>query len=149
MGEPTRLARRRGAGGQRHHQRHLAVAPLCRADRDRGGRTGEPLLTEAQIDQARTVRTFGADQVFLSLGFSMEQLIGQGFWISSPFSPFGGDGSFGHAGAGGSYGFADPEHHLAVGYVMNRMSTGLTGDPRARRLIAACYASVGATPTYS
>jgi CubicO group peptidase (beta-lactamase class C family) len=108
----------------------------------------EPLLTRAQVDRARQVRTFGADQVFLSLGFAMEQHIGQGFWISNPYAPFGGEGSFGHSGAGGSYGFADPENDLAVGYVMNQMQSGLLGDPRARRLIKACYASVGATPKY-
>ena len=100
------------------------------------------------MDQARIVRTFGADQVFASVGFAMEQRIGQGFWISSPFSLFGGAGSFGHTGAGGSYGFADPENSLAVGYVMNRMSTGMTVDPRSGPLIAACYEAVGATPKY-
>ena len=112
------------------------------------GGPGEPILTKDQVDQARIVRTFGADQVFASVGFTMEQRIGQGFWISSPFSLFGGAGSFGHTGAGGSYGFADPENGLAVGYVMNRMSTGMTVDPRSGPLIAACYEAVGATPKY-
>ena len=112
------------------------------------GGPGEPLLTAAQVDQARVVRTFGADQVFLTLGFPMEQKIGQGFWISSPFSPFGAEGSFGHTGAGGSYGFADPENHLAAGYVMNRMAGGVLGDPRARRLIKAVYGSIGVEPKY-
>jgi CubicO group peptidase (beta-lactamase class C family) len=112
------------------------------------GGPAEPILTAAQVDEARTVRTFGPDQVFLSLGFAMDQHIGQGFWISSPFAPFGGEGSFGHTGAGGSYGFADPENNLAVGYVMNQMATGMAGDPRSRRLIEACYTSVEATPKY-
>jgi CubicO group peptidase (beta-lactamase class C family) len=112
------------------------------------GGPAESILTTDQVDQARQVRTFGADQVFLSLGFPMEQHIGQGFWISSPFAPFGGEASFGHTGAGGSYGFADPENNLAVGYVMNKMQSGLLGDPRARRLIRACYAAVGAEPKY-
>ena len=112
------------------------------------GGPSESILTKDQVDQARIVRTFGADQVFASVGFAMTQHIGQGFWISSPFSPFGGAGSFGHTGAGGSYGFADPENSLAVGYVMNRMSTGMVVDPRSRPLIAACYEAVGATPKY-
>jgi CubicO group peptidase (beta-lactamase class C family) len=112
------------------------------------GGPAESILTRAQVDEARTVRTFGPDQVFLSVGFAMEQHIGQGFWASSPYAPFGGEGSFGHTGAGGSYGFADPEHNLAVGYVMNQMASGMVGDPRARRLVKACYASVGATPKY-
>jgi CubicO group peptidase (beta-lactamase class C family) len=108
----------------------------------------EPILNAAQVDQARIVRTSGPDQVFLTLGFPMEQPIGQGFWLSSPYAPFGAPGSFGHTGAGGSFGFADPENGLAVGYVMNRMSAGVMGDPRARRLVKAVYASVGVEPKY-
>jgi CubicO group peptidase (beta-lactamase class C family) len=108
----------------------------------------EPILTRAQVDEARTVRTSGADQVFATLGFQMEQHIGQGFWRANPFATFGGEGSFGHTGAGGSYGFADPENELAVGYVMNNMSAGVTVDPRSRRLVGACYESLGVVPKY-
>jgi CubicO group peptidase (beta-lactamase class C family) len=112
------------------------------------GGPAEPLLTGAQVDRARAVRTFGPDQCFITLGFPMEQKIGQGFWVSSPFSPFGGEGSFGHAGAGGSYGFADPENALAVGYVMNQMSAGQLGDPRSRRIVKAIYGAIGVEPKY-
>jgi CubicO group peptidase (beta-lactamase class C family) len=112
------------------------------------GGPSAPILTPAQVDQARTVRTSGADQVFASAGFPMQQLIGQGFWRASPFSPFGGEGSFGHTGAGGSYGFADPENELAVGYVMNKMFGGNTADPRSRRLVGACYESLGVVPKF-
>jgi CubicO group peptidase (beta-lactamase class C family) len=113
------------------------------------GGPSHSLLTKEQVDEARTVRTFGADQVFLTGGFPMEQKIGQGFWLSSPFAPFGGEGSFGHTGAGGSFGYADPENGLAVGYVMNKMSASVVGDPRARRLTKACYASIGVEPKYT
>jgi CubicO group peptidase (beta-lactamase class C family) len=112
------------------------------------GGPAEPILTRAQVDEARTVRTFGPDRVFGSLGFDMEQHIGLGFWVANPFALFGGEGSFGHGGAGGSYGFADPENELAIGYVMNEMSMSLTGDARAHRLVESCYAAVGATPKY-
>jgi CubicO group peptidase (beta-lactamase class C family) len=112
------------------------------------GGPAESLLTAAQVDDARTVRTFGPDQVFLTLGFPMEQAIGLGFWVSNPYAPFGGAGSFGHTGAGGSYGFADPENDLAVGYVMNKMSAGVTGDPRARRMIRGVYSAIGVEPKY-
>jgi CubicO group peptidase (beta-lactamase class C family) len=112
------------------------------------GGPAQPILTTDQVARARTVHTFGADLVFASVGLTMKQHIGQGFWVSSPFSTFGGAGSFGHSGAGGSYGFADPENGLAVGYVMNRMWTGMTLDPRSRPLVRACYEAVGATPKY-
>jgi CubicO group peptidase (beta-lactamase class C family) len=35
------------------------------------GGPAEPILTRDQVDRARTVRTFGADQVFASVGFTM------------------------------------------------------------------------------
>jgi len=45
--------------------------------------------------------------------------------------------SFGHPGAGGSLGFADPETEIGFGYVMNQMQMGLAADPRQGALIAA------------
>jgi CubicO group peptidase (beta-lactamase class C family) len=67
---------------------------------------------------------------------------------SSPFSPYGGPRSFGHAGAGGSVGFADPENAIGFGYVVNRMMTNLSGDPRSRGLVAAVYEAIGADPAF-
>jgi CubicO group peptidase (beta-lactamase class C family) len=85
--------------------------------------------------------------VFASVGFQLEQKIGLGFWRSSPVTLFGGEGSFGHGGAGGSYGFADPEHGLAVGYMMNNMAMEeFTGDTRSHGLIRAVYEAIGTTP---
>jgi CubicO group peptidase (beta-lactamase class C family) len=104
----------------------------------------DPLLTHDQVERARTPLTSGADQVFASVGFRLEQEIGLGFWRSSSVTPFGGEGSFGHGGAGGSYGFADPENELAVGYVMNKMSMDMLGDSRAHGLLKAVYGAVGA-----
>jgi CubicO group peptidase (beta-lactamase class C family) len=50
--------------------------------------------------------------------------------------------AFGHSGWGGSCAVADPERRLSLGYVMNRQSSYLIGDPRSRRLIEALYASL-------
>jgi CubicO group peptidase (beta-lactamase class C family) len=108
------------------------------------GGPGEALLTPDQMEKARTVLTSGRDQVFASVGFPLQQKIGLGFWRSSPVTLFGGRGAFGHGGAGGSYGFGDPEHGLAVGYVMNKMSADALGDPRARPIVRAVYTSIGA-----
>jgi CubicO group peptidase (beta-lactamase class C family) len=108
----------------------------------------EPLLTPAQMERARTPLTSGADQVFASVGFTLEQKIGLGFWRSSPVTLFGGPGSFGHGGAGGSYGFADPEHRLAVGYAMNKMDMAFTGDNRSHGLVGAVYEAIGARPEH-
>ena len=50
-----------------------------------------------------------------------------------------GPGAFGHVGAGGSCAFADPDHDLAFGYVMNKMGSGFLMNERGQRLIDAVY----------
>ncbi len=50
-----------------------------------------------------------------------------------------GERGFGHPGAGGCLGFADPDAGIGFGYVTNRMGQGLLIDPRARSLIDALY----------
>jgi CubicO group peptidase (beta-lactamase class C family) len=42
---------------------------------------------------------------------------------------------------GGSAGWADPDLELGMGYVMNRMSMGTTGDMRSFRLMQASIAA--------
>ncbi len=108
----------------------------------------EPILTRDQLERARTPLTFGSDQVFASVGLPLEQKIGLGFWRASPAATWGAEGSFGHAGAGGSYGFADPEHGLAVGYVMNKMAEAVLIDPRSAGIVTAIYAAIGAEAKY-
>ena len=44
-----------------------------------------------------------------------------------------------HSGWGGSLALGDPDRHLSAAYVMNRQSSYLQGDPRARRLVDALY----------
>lgn len=107
------------------------------------GGPAHPLLAREQIDAARTCQTKGADRcLFFNTTF------GLGFFTSSPFAPYGSPGSFGHAGAGGSVGFADPEHQIGFGYVMNTMQQNLSGDPRTRGLVQATYDAIGVEPTY-
>jgi CubicO group peptidase (beta-lactamase class C family) len=54
-----------------------------------------------------------------------------------------GASAFGHAGAGGSLGFADPEAGVGFGYVMNQMQLGLEEDLRAPALVRALYSALG------
>jgi CubicO group peptidase (beta-lactamase class C family) len=107
-----------------------------------GGDAG-PLLTPQQIAAASTRLTSGADKVLM-----IDTTFGLGFMTASPFAPYGGATSFGHAGAGGSVGFADPENDIGFGYVMNRMLANLSGDPRSRGLIAAVYDAIGVRPAF-
>jgi CubicO group peptidase (beta-lactamase class C family) len=45
--------------------------------------------------------------------------------------------AFGHSGWGGSFGCADPDAKVAIGYVCNQMGPELVGDPRTSGLCAA------------
>ena len=54
-----------------------------------------------------------------------------------------GPGTFGHPGAGGSVGCADPQRELSFGFVTNTLGPYVLMDPRAQRLarvVAACLA---------
>jgi CubicO group peptidase (beta-lactamase class C family) len=100
---------------------------------------GVRLLTPEQLKDATTQRTEGPDLALLDLDLQF----GLGFMLPSTLIQLGGPASFGHFGAGGSAGWADPEAELAFGYVMNRMDMGLAGDNRSFRLVNACYDAVG------
>lgn len=93
---------------------------------------GVRLLDEATLQEATKERSGGRDQVLV-----MPTRFGLGFMLTSSFSPLLGERSFGHPGAGGSLGFGDPDHRVGFGYVMSKMSAGLSNDPRTRGLIEA------------
>ena len=54
-----------------------------------------------------------------------------------------GKNGFGHAGAGGSIGFADPDANLAMGYTMNRMGAGILLNERSQSLVDVVYKCLG------
>ena len=56
-----------------------------------------------------------------------------------------GEKAFGHVGAGGSIGFADPECGLAFSYNMSQMGPGLLLNERGQSLIDAVYEAIGYT----
>lgn len=78
---------------------------------------------------------------YFSLGFLRP---GPTVWFGS--SPR----AFGSPGAGGSFGFADPDLGLGYAYVMNRLDFYLTDDPREKALRDAVYRAIaratGRTP---
>ncbi len=96
---------------------------------------GIRLLTPQQLRDATTQRTQGPNIVLLDLDLQF----GLGFILRTGIVQLGGPKSFGHFGAGGSAGWADPDAGLAFGYVMNRLDMGLAGDQRSYKLVNACY----------
>ena len=98
---------------------------------------GVRVLSKESILRASTQHACGEDAV---LGVSTR--FGLGFMLSQPHAAFGpNEGAFGHPGAGGSIGFADPAARLGFGYVTNRLGNEILLDPRAEALIRAVYAS--------
>jgi CubicO group peptidase (beta-lactamase class C family) len=57
--------------------------------------------------------------------------------------PYGNPGAFGASGAGGSFGFADPEAGIGYAYITNRMGDKMGGDPRDLALRAALKKAIG------
>jgi CubicO group peptidase (beta-lactamase class C family) len=54
-----------------------------------------------------------------------------------------GEPAFGHVGAGGSLGFADPDCRMSFGYTMNRMGFGILMNDRGQSLVDAAYRALG------
>jgi CubicO group peptidase (beta-lactamase class C family) len=122
-----------------------AVAALYQVYAGRGGPEAEHprLLSQAQIDRAREGQGRDVDLVAgAALGGRPSEL-SLGYWLGGPEGDYGPNPrAFGHDGRGGSFGFADPEAGLAMGYVTNLISPHPFNDPRKRRLVAAVYASL-------
>ena len=52
--------------------------------------------------------------------------------------------AFGCPGAGGSFGFADPDAQLGYAYLTNKMGFRIFDDPREKAVRDACYACIAA-----
>ena len=57
--------------------------------------------------------------------------------------------AFGHVGAGGSVGFADPTARMSFGYTMNKMGPGILMNERGQSLVDAAYRCIGYTSNVS
>lgn len=96
-----------------------------------------------------TMQELTAPAVPATHGFFDECIKGEaefslGFMRPNKGFPFGSASSFGHPGAGGSLGFADPEAQIGYGYVPNRKSTTMGGDPRDVALRRALFSATPA-----
>jgi CubicO group peptidase (beta-lactamase class C family) len=105
----------------------------------RGGEVdGYRVLTPESIVRAYTEQSCGLDEVL-----KVRTRVGLGFMLTQPETPLGPNPhGFGHPGAGGSLGFADPDSKVGFGYTMNQMGAGLLLDPRVARLIDALFSSM-------
>jgi CubicO group peptidase (beta-lactamase class C family) len=132
---PWRSAEIPGANG---HGTARSLARVYGALACGGDVDGVHVLDAASIARCRTEQSRGPDLVLqlptrFGLGFMLSQDRADARFGPSPRA-------FGHPGAGGSVGFADPDTGLGFGYTMNRMGPHILLDPRATALIDAVYA---------
>ncbi|AOR35791.1 esterase [Streptomyces fodineus] len=97
---------------------------------------GIRLFTPETLGSATKEQASGADQVMV-----VPSRFSSGFMLPTETTPMTGPNSFGHTGRGGSLGFADPEHGIAFGYVMNHIIGG-PDDMRAASLTEAVRRSL-------
>lgn len=103
---------------------------------------GQGLLDESVLSLCWQQQTFEQDQVLgLPLRFSHGFMLSQADRADCRYGR--GARGFGHPGAGGSVGFADPDYQLGFGYVASRMGQGLLIDERAVSLVDAAYQILG------
>jgi CubicO group peptidase (beta-lactamase class C family) len=101
---------------------------------------GVRILRPDTVARATEQQVRGPDKVIL-----VETAFGLGFMLPPSLSAAAGSHAFGHAGAGGSLGFADPDRRVAFGYVMSDLRFDPTGDPRSESLVAATYRALGSS----
>ncbi|MBW2289009.1 MAG: beta-lactamase family protein [Deltaproteobacteria bacterium] len=115
------------------HASAAGIAKIYGALANDGVLNGTRLLSPETLAKATALRHKGIDHVFM-LPFEW----GAGFIRNAHKVLYGPNpNAFGHTGYGGSFGFADPERRIGVGYVMNKMGASLIGDRRGANLIRA------------
>ena len=135
-----------GSGNGITNARGLAglYAPLAN-----GGSTGDVRLVGADtLTRMSRVSVATHDDATLriptrfSLGF-MKSMDNRALPNAEDCSALMGESAFGHVGAGGSIGFADPDCRMSFGYAMNRMGAGILLNDRGQTLIDAAYRALG------
>jgi CubicO group peptidase (beta-lactamase class C family) len=106
----------------------------------RGGEVdGVRILETETIDNAIGEQAFGPDAV---LG-GLPMRFGLGFMLRHDFMPLSPNPrAFGHPGAGGSIGMADPDAKVGFGYTLNKMQQGLVGGAGGFAMIKAFYEAI-------
>ncbi len=95
------------------------------------------VLQPETVARATRELACGKDEVLM-----IDTCFGLGFMLGPSFGAANPPHAIGHAGAGGSLAFADPDCNVAFGYVMNDLRFDPSGDPRSESLVRAVYASL-------
>jgi CubicO group peptidase (beta-lactamase class C family) len=104
-----------------------------------GGKGDVPKLLSDEIIAMMTSPQAPAGRQDMFLGF--KDSWGLGLALNTPGIYGPNPRAFGHSGWGGSFGCADPDAEIAIGYVCNQMGPELVGDPRTQGLCNAILES--------
>src|SRR4029079_3037777 len=105
------------------------------------------LLSPDMLLRATTPQTDGLPALIESGTAGPDIRFGLGYQLAAPGMPGLGPASFGHTGAGGRLGIADPDLDVAFAYVGNSMrDIGPGGDPRWATLLDAVPRAVWTPP---
>ena len=97
------------------------------------------LMSRAQIQRCYEEQSYGPDAVM----YGLPSRFGLGYRLTHPAARYGPNPhTFGHTGAGGSLGIADPDARISFGYTMNKMGSHIFVDPRVGALLDALYESL-------
>jgi CubicO group peptidase (beta-lactamase class C family) len=99
-----------------------------------GAVDGTRILDADTLAAAAVERACGKDEVLM-----VDTCFGIGFMLGAAFGAANPRHAVGHAGAGGSLSFADPDRNVGFGYVMNDLRFDQSGDPRSEELVRALY----------
>lgn len=113
------------------------VARLAAALAGGGELDGVRVLSEGAL---RAMSVIAADRPDLMLGFNPQWGMGVAHNLIGVYGA--NPRTIGHSGWGGSFGAADPDGRVAIGYVLNQMGSELVGDPRGKGLADAIYAAL-------
>jgi CubicO group peptidase (beta-lactamase class C family) len=112
------------------------IARIYGALADGGEIDGVRIISRNGIEAA-TVEEVSAHSPDLVLG--RPRRFARGFALNTEGQYGPNPKAFGHSGAGGSLGFADPEARLGFGYAMNQMQVNEEDVPRSELLVKAAY----------
>jgi CubicO group peptidase (beta-lactamase class C family) len=123
------------------HGNARALARIYGALATDGTLDGRQVLSPQAIAAATVEQSWGEDAILM-----LPTRFGLGFMLDYPegamqISPTG--KIFGHPGMGGSFGYADPEARIGIGYAMNKMLVSYSEmDPRWTGMLGAIYGSL-------
>jgi len=122
------------------HGTARGLAAMYAALANGGQHNGVKLLSADAVDRARTGQGATVDLVLGAGNGGLPSEWALGYLLSGDQGTLGPNpDAFGHGGYGGSFGMADPDAGVSLGYVMNHMGNNLVGDPRQVALFTALY----------